>query len=111
MHIIWKLGRATVSQMIEEITTQPRPPHSTISSIARILNKKGYLDYKAYGRTYEYFPTISKEEYSRGSLKKLVSDYFGGSYQHLVSFLVRDSKLDPEELNDLLDRLDEKDGQ
>ena len=110
MQIVWKLGRCTVRDMIEQIAqTQPKPPHSTISSIARILDDKGFLDHKAYGRTYEYFATISKEEYSKFSLKKLASDYFEGSMNRLVSFLVKEEGIDKEELNTLLDQLEDED--
>ncbi|MEO1629016.1 MAG: BlaI/MecI/CopY family transcriptional regulator, partial [Bacteroidota bacterium] len=109
MQIVWKLERCTVRDIIEEIAkVQSKPPHSTISSIARILDDKGFLGHKAYGRTYEYFALISKEAYSRFTLTKLASDYFGGSMNRLVSFLVKDDALDKGELNTLLDQLDEE---
>ena len=89
MHIIWRLERCTVSDIRDDIqqeTGKEKPPHSTISTIVRILEDKGFLDHKAYGRTYEYFPVISKKDYSRKTLKKFVSDYFEGSMNELVSF-------------------------
>ena len=110
MQIIWEIGPCTVSDIrdyIEAHKGPPKPPHSSISTIVRIVEKKGFLDHKAYGRTYEYRPIIAKEDYSRFSLKKLVSDYFGGSMNQLVSFLVKEKDLKPEELSDLLDQLDE----
>ena len=73
MQIIWQLGPCTVSQIrdfMEQNLGQPKPPHSSISTIVRILEEKGILDHKAYGRTYEYFPKISKGDYSRDSLQK-----------------------------------------
>ena len=107
MQIVWQLGRCTVRDIIDEIAkTQPKPPHSTISSIARILDDKGFLGHKAYGRTYEYFATISKDAYSKFTLKKLATDYFEGSMNRLVSFLVKEEGIDKEELNELLDQLD-----
>jgi BlaI family penicillinase repressor len=85
MQLIWKLERATVSQMIDSMEMDPKPPHSSISSIV----------------------LITKEEYSRRSLKTLVSDYFEGSYQRLVSFLVKHENLDTGELNRIIDKMNE----
>ncbi len=109
MQIIWRLEKCTVSDMREDIQRQTngkKPPHSTISTIVRILEEKGFLGHKAYGRTYEYFPLVTKEDYSKSSLKKLVSDYFEGSMNQLVSFLVKEENLDLEELSEMLDQLE-----
>jgi len=108
MQIIWSLGRCTVSEVIQKIGDPEKIPHSTISSIVRAVEKKGFLDHKAYGRTYEYFPIISKAEYSKFTIQKLVSDYFEGSMNSLVSFLVKEKDLNPEELEDLLNQLDDE---
>lgn len=104
MRYIWKKERCTVSEIILELP-EPKPPHSTISSIVRILEKKGFLNHKAYGRTYEYFPIITKEVYSKKSLRKLVGDYFGGSMNQLVSFLVKEDALDKNDLEQILAEL------
>ncbi len=101
MHLIWELKRCLVSDILKRLG-EPRPPHSTIASVVRILEKKGFVDHKAYGRTHEYFPTISKEEYTRKSIKKLVNDYFDGSMHRLVSFLVNEENMTLEEIAELL---------
>ena len=100
MQMIWDDGPSTVSQLIAKMD-DPKPPHSTISSIVRILEKKEFVDHKAYGRTYEYFPVIEKKEYTGFSLKRLVSSYFQGSMKELVSFLVEEENLSLEELAEL----------
>lgn len=105
MQIIWQLNRCTVSDIrdfIQKKTAGKKPPHSTISTIVRILEEKNFVGHKAYGRTYEYFPEVSKADYSRRTLKKFVSDYFEGSMNELVSFLVKEEKIDVEELSKLL---------
>lgn len=109
MQVIWRIGPSTVGQIREDIekNTGDLPAHSTISTMLRILVDKGFLTYKAYGRTFEYHPAVSKEAYSRSTLDKLVSDYFEGSMNRLVSFLVEKKELDMNELNDLLDKLEE----
>ncbi|HFA47783.1 MAG TPA: BlaI/MecI/CopY family transcriptional regulator [Bacteroidetes bacterium] len=106
MHIIWRLGRCIVSDILKEIKRESgKPPHSTISSIVRILESKGFLSHKAYGRTYEYFPIVSKEDYTKKTLNKLVSNYFGGSMSKLVSFLVKEEKIDMDELSEMIEKM------
>ncbi len=105
MVIIWKLGPCTVSQIIAEMGGT-KPPHSTISSIVRILEKKEFLSHKAYGRTYEYFPIIEQKDYSKFSISKLASNYFKGSMQEMVSFLVKEEEVDIEELKAIINQLD-----
>ena len=106
MQIIWRLGPCTVRQVREDIGGNPLPPHSSISTIVRILEQKGFVDHKAYGRTYEYRPLISKDDYRKFELQNLARDYFDGSMNRLVSFLVKEAKLAKDDLEDLLDRLD-----
>lgn len=101
MQYIWDMGRCTVSEIIEQMPGE-KPPHSSISSIVRILEKKGFVDHKAYGRTYEYFPIVTKDEYTKKSLGKLINDYFEGSVTSLVSFLVKEKEVDKEELERIL---------
>jgi predicted transcriptional regulator len=84
---------------------EPKPPHSSVSTIVRILEKKGFIDHKSYGRTYEYFPIVSKEEYSRKSLTSLIANYFNGSPSELVSFLVNKEQTSVEELQELIKTL------
>lgn len=107
MKMIWDNGPTLVSTLINQMP-DPKPPHSTISSIVRILEKKGFVDHKAYGRTYEYFSVIKKEDYSKSSLKEVVSNYFNGSPKALVSFLVKEEQVNIEELKQLLENLENK---
>lgn len=104
MQLIWNRGPCLVSQLLDDLG-EPRPPHSSVSTIVRILERKGFLGHKAYGRTYEYFPLITREAYSKGRLEKLASDYFQGSFREMVSFLVEEQRLDPEELEDFIREL------
>jgi predicted transcriptional regulator len=110
MQIMWDLGPCTVSAMRDYIAAQQqqeKPPHSTVSTIVRILEEKGFVGHKAYGRTYEYFPLISKDQYGKQSLRKLVDDYFAGSARGLVSFLVQENDLDLQDLSKLMEDLEE----
>jgi len=107
MHIIWELGRCLVRDVIDKLG-DPDMPHSTISSVVRILEKKGFVGHKAYGKTHEYFPTITKEEYAQHGVKSLMEKYFGGSPKKLVSYLVQSENKNLKELNDLLKLADKK---
>lgn len=103
MQQLWKLKKAFVKDIIEQLPDDPKPPYNTISSVIRILVTKGYVNYKAYGKTYEYFPAISKGEYRKARIQKLVSGYFGNSPASLVSYLVNEEKLSKEEIKQLKD--------
>ena len=105
MHIIWQLDRCLVKDIIDTLG-DPDMPHSTISSVVRILEKKGFVTHKAYGKTHEYFPIITKEDYAQHGVKSLVEKYFGGSPKKLVSFLVQNENMDLKELNDLMKAID-----
>ena len=76
MHIVWELNRCLVRDIIDKLG-DPDMPHSTVSSVVRILEKKGFVGHKAYGKTHEYFPTVTKEEYAQHGVKGLVEKYFG----------------------------------
>ena len=115
MQIIWEIGPCTVSQIrtyMEEKLAMKKPPHSTVSTIVRGLDNQGdhkaFLGFKAYGRTYEYFALISKEAYSKITLKSIVKDYFDGSMNRLVSFMVEENDLSLTELNDLIQQLEDQ---
>ena len=105
MHIIWQLDRCVVRDIIDKLG-DPDMPHSTISSVVRILEKKGFVGHKAYGKTHEYFAIITKEEYAQHGVKSLVEKYFGGSPKKLVSFLMQSEDMNLKELNDLLKSID-----
>ncbi|MDF1694245.1 MAG: BlaI/MecI/CopY family transcriptional regulator [Saprospiraceae bacterium] len=105
MQLFWDHGPSTVSALIQHMGS-PKPPHSSISSIVRILEKKEFVDHKAYGRTYEYFPIVEKSTYSKFSLRRLVSHYFEGSMNELVSFLVKEDDISLNDLKELTKKFD-----
>ncbi|MBO3273240.1 MULTISPECIES: BlaI/MecI/CopY family transcriptional regulator [Hymenobacter] len=107
MHVLWKLKRAFVKDIIQHLDEDPAPPYTTISSVVRILERKGYVSFKAYGKTYEYSPVISKLEYRAASLKRMLTQYFDNSPSALVSFMVEEESLSPEEVQRLRQLLDQ----
>lgn len=108
MQMIWDQSEPeTVSHMIEKME-DPKPPHSTISSIVRILEKKGFVDHKTYGRTHVYFPIINKKDYTRTSINRIAKKYFAGSMNELVSFMVKENDLSVKDLASILKKLEEE---
>ena len=112
MQILWKLKKAFVNDIIEELP-EPKPPYNTISSIVRILESRGFVDYKAYGKSHQYFPIITKAAYRKFAFKQMISGYFDGSYEKVVSFMVSDkeshlSEKETEELKKLTEILKKK---
>ncbi|HTN44769.1 MAG TPA: BlaI/MecI/CopY family transcriptional regulator [Flavipsychrobacter sp.] len=104
MQLVWKLEPCLVRDIIDHLG-QPDIPHSTVSSVVRILEKKGFVTHKAYGKTHEYRSAVSKEEYAQQNVKSLISKYFSGSPRQLVSFLVQENNMDLKELNELMQSL------
>ncbi|HYG17971.1 MAG TPA: BlaI/MecI/CopY family transcriptional regulator [Ohtaekwangia sp.] len=104
MQILWKLEKGFVKDIVEQMPN-PKPAYNTISTIVRILETKGFIDHKAYGKTHEYFPVISKEKYTKFYLNNMIKGYFNGSFQNLVSFFAKENKLDANELEKLLSEI------
>ena len=107
MQALWQLKEGFVKDVID-LFPEPKPAYNTISTIIRILEKKGVVGYEAFGKTHRYFPLINKEEYSRKYLNRFVENYFSGSYSQLVSFFTKQNNLSVSELEMLLVELKEK---
>ncbi len=101
MQILWKLERGFVKDIIAEIPS-PKPAYNTISTIVRILEQKGFVGHKAYGKTYEYYPLIDKANYSKFYLNNFLSGYFSGSFERLVSFFAKENDLDLDDVDELM---------
>jgi BlaI family penicillinase repressor len=109
MMIFWKLKKAFVKDIIAELPDEPKPPYNTISSVTRILASKGYLKFKAYGKTYEYSPAVTHAYYRKLKVKKILSGQFGNSPASLLSFIIKEEKLSKEEINKLKEIISEID--
>ena len=101
MQLLWKLEKAFVKDIIEEMP-EPKPAYNTVSTIVRILEKKGFVEHNAYGKTHEYFPSISRKEYTRSFLKNFMRNYFSGSFQELVSFFAREDNMSVSDLDEVM---------
>jgi BlaI family transcriptional regulator, penicillinase repressor len=105
MQVLWNLVKGFVKDIIDQLP-EPKPAYNTVSTIVRILEKKGFVGYKAFGKTHEYFPLIGKEKYTRFYLNNMVKGYFDGSFQNLVSFFAKENKMDVQDIDQLMKELE-----
>ena len=107
MHILWKLKKAFVKDVIAEIT-EDQPHYNTLSTIIRNLEEKGFVSHNAYGNTHQYFPIVSMEEYRKRFMNTAIENYFNNSYKNMVSFFAEEDKISAEELREILAIIEKK---
>ncbi len=107
MQVLWQLNEASVKEVIEKLP-QPKPAYNTVSTIIRILETKEFVGHNPKGRGYVYFPIIEKKAYSNQSLHKLMNGYFEGSFKSMVSFFMKENKMDINELESILKEVNKK---
>ena len=107
MKILWDLQKAFLKEIMEEYP-KPKPPSTTIASIVKKLEEKGFVRHKVIGKTNQYIPVLQQEEYAKSEIKSLVQNYFSGSFEELVSFFYKDEKVDVEELNKIYKEIKDK---
>lgn len=101
MQVLWKIKKGFVKDVLEHFD-EPKPAYNTVSTIIRILQDKGFVSHKAYGRTHEYFPLISKSQYSKAHLHNFVNDYFSNSFEKMVSFFAREKSISVREMEEIM---------
>jgi BlaI family transcriptional regulator, penicillinase repressor len=107
MQILWGL-KAGFAKDIRECFKEPKPAITTVSTILRILQEKGFVGYKAYGKAHEYYPLVEKPTYTRLMMKGILLKYFGNSLRQMVSFFSREKGLTVSELEELKKIIDEE---
>ena len=110
MQILWRLKRGFIKEILEKFD-EPRPAYSTVSTIIRILQEKGFVNYKVYGRTFQYFPVISKDDYRKTQMSSFVRNYFSNSYQKMVSFFAREDSITVKDMEDIMAMMKKEDGE
>ena len=101
MQVLWKKRKGFVKEILDHFD-EPKPAYNTVSTIIRILQDKGFVDHKAYGRTHEYFPVVTKEEYSKMHLSTFVKDYFSNSFEKMVSFFAKEKGISIKEMGEIM---------
>ncbi len=100
MQVLWKLEEAFVKEIIEKLPL-PKPAYNTVSTIVRILEKKGFVSYIAYGKTHKYYPLVKKEDYTRSHMKGFVKNYFSNSFEQMVSFFAKEKSISISEMEEI----------
>ena len=100
MQILWDINQGFVKDIIENLP-DPKPAYNTVSTIVRILEKKGFVSHNTFGNSHEYYPVISKENYTEAYLNSIIKDYFSDSFKEMVSFFTRDKDMRIEELEEI----------
>jgi predicted transcriptional regulator len=105
MNIFWKKETMFVKEIIK-LLPDPKPHYNTISTVVRVLEEKGFIDHEQFGNTYRYFAKITKEEYSKGTMKDFVSKYFNRSYSSVVSMFVEEEEISTAEIKALINKVE-----
>jgi len=107
MQIIWALKKGFVNDFINELP-EPKPAYNTVSTIVRILEKKGFVSHKAYGKTHEYFPIVTKKAYTKSYMIGFIKNYFENSFQQMVSFFAKENKISIAEMEEIKKMIEEQ---
>lgn len=103
MNILWGLDKAFVNDILDDWNEEPKPAYNTISTTIRILEEKGFIDHKAFGRTHRYFPVVSQPEYQKNLVNSIIQNAFSGSLSSLVSAIVDNEQISDEEIAEIQD--------
>ncbi|MEL6557852.1 MAG: BlaI/MecI/CopY family transcriptional regulator [Bacteroidota bacterium] len=106
MKILWGIEKGFIKDIIEQYP-DPKPPYNSVSTIVRVLVQKEIIGYNAYGNSHQYYPLVSKSDYSKGQMKRLVTDYYNNSLAQVVNFFSESKKLDEKELDEAMRMLEE----
>lgn len=104
MQVIWKKKKVLVHDILDDLP-EPKPAYNTVSTLVRVLEKKGFVGHKAYGKTYEYYPLVSKEDYTSRYMTGVLNNFFDGSLSRLVSFFSSNKSISVEETDKILEML------
>lgn len=101
MQVLWQLGKGFVKEVIDQLP-EPKPAYNTVSTIIRILETKGFIGHNAFGKSHEYYPLITREQYQNFATDKLLNGYFDNSVKRMFSFFVQKEKIDLKEADEIM---------
>ena len=101
MQVLWQIEKGLLKEVMAAIP-EPKPSQSTVSTLLRILERKGFVDHDAYGKTFVYYPIVQKSDYAKSYLGSFVASYFGGSYRRMLSFFAKEEELSMQDLDSIL---------
>ncbi|MGY4386395.1 BlaI family penicillinase repressor [Pedobacter sp. UYP24] len=101
MQVLWEIKKGFVKDVLAHLP-EPKPATTTVSTIIRILEGKGFIDHEAFGTTHQYFPIVGIETYKEFAAGKLLNSYFGNSVEKMFSFFIKQEKVDLKEADEIL---------
>jgi predicted transcriptional regulator len=107
MQILWEIKKGFIKDIADKFP-DPKPANTTISTIVKILENKGFVTHNVYGKIHEYYPVISKDQYTKAFMGNIVKNYFSNSYHKMVSFFARDKEVTVEDMEQMMAILKEE---
>ena len=101
MHIIWQLEKVFIKDILEEFD-DPKPAYTTVATVVKMLEKKGFVAYREYGNAYQFYPLISKMSYSKKHVNPFFKRYFKGSIKDVITFFVDNNKVSTSDIDDAI---------
>jgi predicted transcriptional regulator len=101
MQILWTLDEGVIKEVVEGFE-EPRPAYTTVATVLKVLEKKGFVDHKTVGNVHIYFAVVTKRDYSRFQFSNLLKDYFSGSFPKLATFFAHENNLSMKDLEEML---------
>ena len=101
MQILWSLGKGFVNDVLA-VMPEPKPAYNTVSTIIRILEKKGFVAHNSYGKSHEYYPLVDKDSYTGCFMNSVLNNFFDGSASRMVSFLSSNKSISLEEADEIM---------
>lgn len=107
MQFLWEMGEGMTKDVISRFP-DPKPAYNTVSTVIRVLEKKGFVEHKAYGKTHVYYPVVEKEAYARIQFMGFMKDYFNNSFPRMAAFFAREKNIDISEMEEILKMTEEE---
>ena len=106
MQTLWDLEKAFVKEVVASLPNENH--YNTVSTIIRNLEDKGFVSHIAFGKTHQYFPLVSKEDYTKRFMNIAMKRYFNDNYKSMVSFFAKEEKISAVELREILEIIEKK---
>ncbi|HER40093.1 MAG TPA: BlaI/MecI/CopY family transcriptional regulator [Salinimicrobium catena] len=107
MRVLWKLRKAFVKDILAQLPDEELH-YNTVSTIVRNLEEKKYVSHNAFGKTHQYYPVVSKQDYRKQFMNMATNRFFDSSYKNVVSFFAKEEKISAQELREILDIIEKK---
>jgi BlaI family transcriptional regulator, penicillinase repressor len=107
LKVLWELQEGVVADVVNKFPN-PKPAYNTVSTVIKVLEKKGYVSHKVYGKTYVYFPIVDRKDYAKIFFKDSLKSIFNNSLNQAVSFFVKQKKVSLTELEELKNMIEEE---